>query len=260
MKNHKLQCEYCGALITEKDNTCPNCGANCSKVIKDYYEEMDKEREQQIEKSKEIIEDTVKSFKKMSTIPVGIFIFIFAVAFIIIVFTMTQMFSFKNDIDNNPINLFNDDNKNEPSKVAVGFNEKAVLDDYTVILDSYEEYNHNSNNFPEVYNTKNGYQKIAFHFIIENTSSKDITFGGSDLNISLKADNYKVEDAELEICTFCYAAKGQEKYPELGYEVLNSGDTLQGYVGYVVPKNTKTLKFKVGKFITITMDNPSYEE
>lgn len=36
MKEKELMCDYCGVNIKITDNKCPNCGANCSKVINEY--------------------------------------------------------------------------------------------------------------------------------------------------------------------------------------------------------------------------------
>ena len=127
-----------------------------------------------------------------------------------------------------------------------------------VSLDEYELYEYYSPTFTN-FNTKDGYQKIAFLFTFKNTSDKEITVGGFDNEIKLTADDFSVEEAELKNTTgFTEVKSGRESYEDLDYKKVNSGDTLKGYVGFEVPKDKKNLKFSIGKNITITMDNPAY--
>lgn len=265
MNKKNLICEYCGTLITENDIKCPNCGANCSHIISQYQEERRKKTEKEMAEAKAFVNGTFKMVNRAQVFPIIFFgAFILIIAMIIIFSTQTSMNEHErfNGNDNpNPFDILNGGSSTkEEKKASVGFNEKAELNDYTVILDSYEEYDHNSENFPDVYNTKNGYQKIAFHFVIENISEKSIRTGFTGITISLKADNYAVDSADLTMCTFCHAAKGRETYPSILGQEIDAYDTLQGYVGFVVPKNNKTLEFKVGPNATITMDNPIYSE
>ena len=145
--------------------------------------------------------------------------------------------------------------KDESKKVSVGYNELAEGENYSIILDGYEYYAYDSEYFSDKYRTKDGYQKIAFHFMAEGSSSYEVNFYTHD--ISLKADDYAVEDARLEKGIHEYVVTGKESYPEF-QGTVTEGEKLQGYVGFLVPKSAKELKFKVGK-ITITIDNPAYE-
>ena len=36
MEEKELICEYCKVPIKESDHKCPNCGADCTKTIRDY--------------------------------------------------------------------------------------------------------------------------------------------------------------------------------------------------------------------------------
>ena len=161
--------------------------------------------------------------------------------------------------DNNVFESFEKStNEDSNKKVTVKYQEKAKTNDIIVTLDSYELFEYKSDNFPEHYNTKDGYQKIAFHFIIENLSNEtfNTTFDGK---VSLTADDYKVSSTSMEKCVFCYTAVGKDNYESIQNTEIASSEKLQGYVGFEVPKDKKNLKFKFGDYIFITMDNPVYQ-
>ena len=145
--------------------------------------------------------------------------------------------------------------KNE--KITVAYNEEATTSNMKVILDSYELYERSSKNF-ESYNTPKGYQKIAFHFTIENLSDSDLSTYSL---IELTADDSKVEKSDLKLHPgFEKVVTGKENYEEVINSYIGSGKVLKGYVGYLVPKDKKVLKFYIGDDITIEMENPSYNK
>ena len=128
-----------------------------------------------------------------------------------------------------------------------------------VTLSEYELYEYKSDEFPTHYNTPDGYQKIAFLFTIKNKSNEELNTY-FDADISLTADDYNVESSDLEKCIFCYTAVGKDSYQEIEGLKIKSGEQIKGYVGYLVPKDKKALKFRVGDDVVITMDNPAYEQ
>lgn len=258
MSKTKLKCEYCSNLITEKDLKCPNCGANCSKVIEKYKEEKEAEekeiRDKQRAEAEKIAKKAAKTFGIFSLIPIIMFI---VVAGIIV----TSFFAFRNDTKTESSNFFDDVTETKEEKqqqVTVGYQETAKTKDANITLDSYELYEYKSNEFPDQYNTKEGYQKIAFHLKIEN--NKDETVNTSfNFKYSMKADDYKVEEAEYKTGMFTYPSPGKDSYPSIKYVEIAPKETLQGYVNFTVPTSAKEIKLRVGEYVTIKMDNPAYK-
>ena len=238
MEEKELICEYCKVPIKENDHKCPNCGADCTKTIREYKKYKSIEA---AERSKKIQRDMDRSFR----IPLIIFLTFFILFFGFILYSAFRQAS----------NIKNDD-----TKVTVKYNEEAKTKDISVILDSYEMYEHKTDKFPNDMddNTKPGYQKIAFHFVIKNNTEEvfDTRF---DAVVSLTADDYKVDEADLEKCYTCYTVSGKDSYQDL-YDQIAVGEKLQGYAGFLVPKDKKILKFKIGDNIIITMDNPAYQQ
>lgn len=231
-KRIELECDYCGVPITEKDHKCPNCGANCTDKIKKYKEQEEKEKErirqENIEQSKKIQEEFNKPVK-----------FVFAIAAAIIIFTFVMVF----------IGIFTT-TKND------GFADDEEKEGIVCKQDSYELYSYVSDNFPEQYNTPEGYQKIAFHVVCENKGDEEERITGFD--VKLTADDYAVKWADLKVGMFEKAEQGKAEYPSLLNEDIAPGEKLQGYVGYMVPKDKKVLKLTVMDKTT-TLDNPVYE-
>lgn len=261
MKNNDddvvLLCEYCGAAIDINKHKCPSCGADCSKIIKKHKDEKKKKAEQEKERilktQQEIASTVLKTFSLSSKI---VFI-VFGVIFVVFIITFVSIFLSirSNDSDRNDNKLHI--SKVEKKPIKVGFNELAKNSNYTLILDSYELYNHVSDNFPQVYNTKEGYQKIAFHFVVENKKDSNYLINGLDY-LNLTADDYVVESADLEVCIFCYTTAGKDSYEQLLNQTVRGNSKLQGYVGFEVPVDKKKLSFSYDN-ITITMDNPAYQ-
>lgn len=258
MSKTKLKCEYCSNLITEKDLKCPNCGANCSKVIEKYKEEKEEEekakQEEQRQEAEKMLKGFGKSFSLFALIPIIMFI-------VVAILIITSFFSFGKDIKSENDNFFDDVEEQVEDKqeqVTVGYQETAKTKNANITLDSYEFYEYKSNEFPEQYNTKDGYQKIAFQVKIENKTDEEVKTV-FDYKYSMKADGYKVDEAEYKVGMFTYASPGKENYPTIKNADIGPKETLQGYVNFTVPTNAKELTLRIGDYVTIKMDNPAYK-
>lgn len=238
----ELECDYCHLPITEKDHKCPNCGADCSAKIKKY--KAQKAKEEEAEKERMIAQSN--AIQKAMNAPVkfiiGIAIAIIIFIIVIFVVTVTGVFRGK-EIQQEQLNG--------------GYQEEVKQGGLTCSLDSYEYYTYVSDKFPDQYNTPKGYQKIAFHLVCENTGKSKAYL--SPFDVSLTADDFPVEDAELKTGMFEEAVDGEASYPLIVGNYIRSNEKLQGYVGFLVPKDKKELKLKI-KDMVITMDNPAYEE
>ena len=257
-KKIELECDYCGVPITEKDFKCPKCGANCTDKIKKYQKQQEtislEEKAKEAEYSKKIADDLGKSMER----PVKIFVGIVALMIIIVAITIfVNVSSFKQR--NNGSEPIGEEKTvvKENYNSNVGFNELGETAKCMVQLDSYELYSYVSDKFPDQYNTPAGYQKIAFHFTYENKRSSDEYISSSD--IRLKADGYKVDTASLKLGTFEKVETGKDHYTSIDGTYAGPGEKIQGYAGFLVPKNAKELKFSFDG-VTITMDNPVYVE
>lgn len=251
----ELVCDYCGMEITEKSHTCPNCGADCSSKIKKYKEQKKHEEEiKKIEEEKRN-QELAKSVKGVASKVAIAFIVLVLVLIVIFISLVSSLSKEKKRYEEEfGANSIFETKKNK--KVEVGFNEEANTDKYSVVLDSYELYEYKSNEFPNQYNTPEGYQKIAFHFIYTNNSDSKLL----STMVSLTADDYDVDKSKMEVGMFEYVAVGKDKYSQVENKYIQSGEKLQGYVGFLVPKDKKVLKFHIGEYVTITMDNPTYIE
>ena len=245
MKEVELVCDYCNVSITEHDHKCPNCGADCTKVIRDYKKYQ---KEKILASDLASKEEINKTFKKTGTfIGASFIIAIISIA----VFIIIGIIGFTRFI--------RDDTK---STTTAGYQEKAKTDDMAVTLEEYEFYEYKSDQESNA-NTPDGYQKIAFRFLIENNGRSELTstFG---FGIKLTADDYKVESSSLIKCSSCQVVKGKEKYDIFDRFDINQGAKEQGYVGFLVPTNRKKLIFDIGDngfsdHIFIEMDNPAYK-
>lgn len=254
MKKDDLICEYCKTGISLEDKKCPNCGADCTKTINEYKKKRQEIEDDLNNRKIAIIENTFKkvgSAIKISFV-IPIIIFVLAIGMAVFIGIMVS----KNTSDNKV--PFVDEKQKKEEKVSVKYNELAETNNFTIILDKYEVYNHVSDDFPNQYNTPEGYKKVAFNFVINNKSDNpvDLIF---DNKISGTADDYNLEETDLEICMFCKAIEGKEKYSSLP-KIVTEGNKIQGYIGYLVPTSAKNLKFNVGSLVTIEMDNPVYSE
>ena len=247
MEEKELICEYCKVPIKESDHKCPNCGADCTKTIRDYKKYQ---KEQTIAAHYATKEEINKSFKKTGNVIGAIFIIMI---FIVIAFIVGGIFLTYKVISN----------QMGSATTTAGYKEKASTSDMAVTLQEYELYEYKSDQ--DTYaNTPDGYQKIAFRFLIENKGHNELTstFG---FGIKLTADDYKVESATLEKCSTCQVVKGRDKYESFDRFDINPKAKEQGYVGFLVPKNRKKLVFDIGDngfsdHIFIEMDNPAYKK
>ena len=240
MSKKILECEYCHSMIGENDKKCPSCGANCTEIIKKYHKEKEIEEQKNKENADKVGKTVAKGVLLYYVISALIAVTIIA---LIIIFVIRPIYKeVKSQMSGNG-SIFDSIKDSNKEKIKVE-------------IDSYEFYEYHSDYFKE-YNTKSGYQKIAFHFIIENVGKTEVdTY---DL-VSLKADDSIVEESDIEITPgFNNVVTGKEKYEDLGNNDIKPGDTLKGYVGFEVPVDKKELKFTIGSE-TIKMDNPAYKE
>lgn len=254
MEKDELICEYCRNGISLDDKKCPSCGADCTKAVNRYKRQRQKIEDERNERVLSLVEDSFKNIGGMFKINyIGIII-----TFVIIILAFILVFGgiYSSIKKNSGVSSFVGNEKKE-KVITVKYNEMAKTYSYDVILDEYEAYTYVSDQFSDL-NTPNGYKKVAFHFKINNNISEDLyTF--SDLKISAMADDYVLEEADLELGMFCYVTEGKEKYSELPM-TIPSGSSIKGYVGYLVPIDAKELKFKVGSVVNIEMDNPVFSE
>ncbi len=225
-KKIELECDYCGVAIKETDIKCPNCGANCSQKIKNYKKQKEKEEEEIRRKNSEALS---KSFDAPVRVIIPVGIVFFAILFIMIIVGISRASKAVNDLE-----------------------EEGIV----CKQDSYELYSYVSDKFPSQYNTPEGYQKIAFHVVCENKGKSSDSLNGFE--VKLTADDYAVNFADLKVDIFERVEEGKEEYPQIMYNEIGPGEKLQGYVGFLVPKDKKVLKLTIdGK--TTTLDNPVYE-
>lgn len=257
MSKKVLQCEYCRHLITEKDVKCPNCGANCSSIIKKYKEEqiaeekaqeekMNAERTAQQEQAKKNVKAVALGFGITSLVP--IILFIVTVIFIVVI-VAANSFRFNH-------------NSGSSKETVTGTIEDSIeeLDGYTISIDKYEFYEYSHKTFTDC-NTKKDYQRIAFYLTVENTSDKAMDTYFLSRDIVMKANNEVVSSSSLRASDhFCDVVSGKEEYTKLGGSKLLAHDKVSGYVGFEVPKNAEKIKFIINDDKVIEIDNPAYEK
>lgn len=246
MSKKYLQCQYCKSLINENDIICPKCGANCSEVIKEYKDE--KEEEQRIEREKieakqQEIFKRIERSGKLVKIPA---IIIITIAFIFIITTILKSTGIIHPIR---------------KELSGTLNESITSEKYNINIDKYEGYEYYDDFFKDC-NTKKGYQKIAFHFVIENKSNTSITIDDIIDNLKLKAGDEEVKTANLSTSeNFCQVIQGKSSYNELDDNTtIVSKDKLSGYIGFEIPKSEKELKFIINEKDIIKINNPSFEK
>lgn len=249
MNNEIIECEYCHTLITENDTICPKCGANCSNAIKKYKLEKQKKDREKAEKISNFQKEVFSSFKKKQKFVQFFSIIVFAIVIAVMITIFVRISSSHNSLGGDFSDI-------EEKRVSVSYKETAETSIIKVTLDSYDLYEYHSQHF-DIYNTPSGYQKIAFHFEIFNKSDEEMT---TSFLIDLLADDSNVERTSLELDKgFASLVTGKEKYEQIDHLQIKSNSTLKGYIGYLVPVSKKNLKFTVGDYIIIEMDNPVYE-
>jgi hypothetical protein len=252
MAKKVLQCEYCRHIITENDSKCPNCGANCVNVIKKYKAEQEAEANARKEELSKQASDAAKAvgvgFGVFSIIPIVIFI----IVIIFIGVGISQM-----NKSSSPKQKTSEEYKQE---VEEQINEIIKKDDYTITIESYELYEYYDKNFTSC-NTKDGYQRIAFHFVIENNGEKSLATTWMVHNITVKADSEVVKESSIHANDhFCSVKKGKKDYADLTGSTLLAKDKESGYKGYEVPTNAEKLKFIFDEDHVIEIDNPAYKK
>lgn len=109
----KIICEHCGTNIDlDKDKVCPNCKAPYSKNkdYKEYKERLNKEKDTDIrskeldnelkEKTKDIMDTGLKTFKTTFTISKVMFIIVGIMILAIMTVVIINVINFNNDFDN----------------------------------------------------------------------------------------------------------------------------------------------------------------
>ena len=230
-KKIELECDYCHSALKIDHSKCPNCGADCSSKVKKYREQ--KEKEDEAKRQERIAES--QAYQKRMKIPIIIF-------FGIVVFIILSSFIGVG------VGMIGSTRKERSKEKEYKFDCR---------YDSYEFYAFTSDVFPEQYKTPDGYQKIAFHLTCEN--KKDYEDDITAFDVHLTADDYSVEMANLEPSMFEKISQGTGNYPYLLNNDIAPGEKLQGYIGYLVPKNRKKLKLTICEK-TIEIDNPAYEK
>ena len=110
MEEKELICEYCKVPIKESDHKCPNCGADCTKTIRDYKKYQ---KEQTIAAQYATKEEINKTFKKTGNVIGATFIIMI---FIVIAFIVGGIFLTYKVISNQ---------FNSNTTATAGFKEKA---------------------------------------------------------------------------------------------------------------------------------------
>lgn len=261
MKKKEIECEYCHTLFTEDDSICPNCGANTSKAIKKHLKEKEEKRKKEQEQAINIVSKFAKDYTRGQIIVsiIAAIIFVAFAIFIYVNYTNSVKKMRNNSLSDKKTEIIEKEEK-ENEKVTVGYQEEAINDEMRVIIDSYELYEYHSDHFDN-YNTPDGYQKIAFHFSIENIGNSNRFLNEAfDEGIHLTVDDYEVSQTSLKAPgeSFATVTQGKEVYEDISNSTLRAGSIIKGYIGYLVPKDKQKLKFQIGKYTFIEMNNPVY--
>ena len=192
-------------------------------------------------------------------IVLSIFIIVVAFIFVFVFIIFKEVKS--SDTKTNKDSTFEELRVNNKKEIVdTTFNKTAKGSRYDLIIDKYEAFEYKNSMGLSMFNTPDGYQKVAFHFVITNTSGGEIDILDPFFIIDLKADGVVVEDCGLESSPGYNVSQGKGSYEKLKGAHLFDGDMLQGYVGYVVPKKAKKLLFTIDKEIRVEMNNPYYVE
>ena len=249
----KIRCDFCEHLIdTNKDSVCPNCGASFGgdKEVKKELDRIDKDKDLDIEERKVDIDskrvrnekeralmenrktgyNAVKWFLILLVGPPAVFaIFLF----IIIVIGVVMGLKEEGIIDSSSNSAYITEIEEtiiEDKPIKVGFNEEAVLSEYSVTIAKAEEID----GYP--YDPNEGYMFVDFYFIIANLTDEEIyddeSIRGSVNGIKLKgfykAKNKRLEDGNIPVDM-----------------------KIDGWVCYEVPLDAENITIKYGDYITI---------
>jgi len=246
MKKTVLECPYCKSDITEDNQICPKCGADCKDIIKKYKQEKEEEREQLQKENREKIEKIQKDLSRKFKV-------VFIPVFLIIIFTacfiMYQIL--------NSFNIFHGKKEN----ITGSINEIIETTNYSLYIDKYEVYEYYDNFFKEQCNTKEGYKKIAFHIIIQNLNGEPKKVYDIIKKIDLKADDENLEEVKTKTDeSFCKVVQGKASYNNIAENsTILANDKTSGYIGFEVPEEKKNLKFIINDSEIIEIKNPIYK-
>ena len=234
MSKNILECPYCKSIITEKDTTCPKCGADCNDVIKKYHKEKQDANEN-------LANDIGNAFFKTAMVAITICTIVVS----LIIFTVVAISMHTRD----------------RSQIKGLVDNSVKTEKYEIKIGEFEEYEYYDDFFKDKCNTKEGYKKVAFKITFENKSS--INIGTFDFLSSLivKADDQVLSQKALtEDTNFCEVIKGTNNYNKFPSTDVLPNDRVSGYLGYEVPTNIKKIKFIFNKNQIIEMDNPVYQD
>lgn len=247
MKKTYLECPYCKSDITEENQICPKCGADCKEIIKQYRKEKEEEKEELQKANKE----QVMKIQKDMTRGVKL-VFIPFMLFFLIIFGFIA-YEILNSSD-----VFVSKKKD----ITGSLNESIKKDNFSLLIDKYEVYEYYDDFFKDKCNTKNNYKKIAFHVIIENLEKDPKKVSELIKKIDLKAGDENLEEVETETDeNFCNVVQGKASYNNIDEDTsILSNDKTSGYIGFEVPENEEVLKFIINDSEIIEIKNPVFKE
>lgn len=232
MNKKDIECPYCKSVITVNDTTCPKCGANCSKEIKEYKEAEQKRRQEQAE---QISKQIKTPFTIVSIVIAAGFIFM-----LVMIILSATVFS----------------RSSEQIKGTVEGDFKT--ESYTVKIDKFEEYEYHDDFFKDC-NTRDGYKRIAFYIEYTNKSKDNISTSSFINNLIVKADDEVLSKSSIHANShFCEVVTGKEEYTAFPVTEVLPNDKVAGYVGYEVPVTAKKIKFIFSKNQILEIENPVY--
>lgn len=238
MSKKILECPYCGSIITEKDQICPKCGADCNSVIKKYH----KEKEEELNKTKESLQKTMDEANKAVTtaakVIIGVLIFVvIAIMVLIITFSINH----------------------KKVQIIGNLNKEITINDNILKISNFEEYEYYDDFFKDC-NTKKGYKKVAFKITLENNSNETIVTDEVIKSISLKAEDELLSTASLKANqNFCKVLVGKAEYNKFPVTEVLPKDSITGYIGFVVPTDKEKLTFIINGNEKVKVHNPVYE-
>ena len=268
----KITCEHCGTVIdTEKDKKCPSCHAPYSdnkeyKEVKDY-KKKDKdydfrEREADIRKKEitnSIMEKQMDTAKKLTFIPVIIFVFI-AVVSIFVFRLISAQIKDSSNIHNNNDNTNIKDNINDMKDTIdefkgekqeetaeeeknISFKENAIMNKYEIKCDDVREYKYDWYE-KGTYRPKD-LKYYAFHLVFKNTSNESLILSN---NIQL---TYTDNKGNKDINAKKHVANQKESANSLEF-FAKSNSNYSGNAFFEIPNYVKDVKIKYDK-VTITI-------
>jgi len=235
-----LKCKYCGSGITKRTTKCPNCGADLTDVIE---EDLKKKKEEYDKRREHIAKEYDKVSKKMSVA----FISVALVVIFVFIFVMFSIFKFTGN-----------HNGKAAEKVTVDIKEQAQASSFVITCEEVEEYNMiaDYSGFTDGVK-KDGFQQLAFHIKMTNTSKEKIEFFFDDLEFVLLADGVQMKNSTVVDNPHFRHEENGKKFEVLPTSIAVDA-TIDGWVGFYVDPKAKELELKIDN-VTIKMDNPVYK-